>query len=136
MRKFIIKGLAGMTVFGAIIASASTLGGLSNTTGVGAESTNVTSCDTDGVQTAETSTWSDDNNQYEVGSVTVSGISDDCDGQLVSVTITRADGTKMGDGSATVDTAVGPDDSSKVLTIMPGAKTEDINMIHVNISAA
>ena len=51
MRKFIIRGLAGLTVFGAIIASASTLGGLSNTTGIGAESASVTSCDTDGVQT-------------------------------------------------------------------------------------
>jgi hypothetical protein len=135
MRKFIIKGLAGLTVFGAIFASASTLGVLTNT-GVGASSTAVTACDINGVQTAETSAWSETTNQYEVGKVTVSGIANACDGQTLSVTITGDDGKSMGAGDETVEIAEGPGDSSKLVTIAPGAKTEDIEMIHVNISPA
>lgn len=130
MRKTLIKALAGVTVFGAVIASASTLGGLTPNK-MGAQDATVAACDTDGVTTSQTSEWDATDKRYEVTAVTVEGVADTCDGQTLKVTLGDTDGASLAEGTLSVPTSVAVDHE---VTFTPAASTASVEKIHVNIS--
>lgn len=130
MRKLIIKTLAGITVFGAVVASASTLGGLTPDK-LGAQDAVVAACDTDGVTTAHTSAWDSTDKRYEVTSVTVEGVADACDGQVLKVTLGDSTGLSLGEGTLTIPASVAVDHA---VTISPGVSAASAEQVHVNIS--
>lgn len=130
MRKFIIKTLAGVTVFGAVVASASTLGGITPDK-LAAQDAVVAACDTTGVTTSHTSAWDSTDKRYEVTSVTVKGVADACDGQTLKVTLADSAGVSLVEGTLTIPTSVAVDHA---VTISPGASTASTDKVHVNIS--
>ena len=130
MRKTLIKALAGVTVFGAVIASAATLGWLTPDK-MGAQDAIVAACDTNGVTTSQTSAWDTTDKRYEVTSVTVKGVADTCDGQTLKVTLTDGTGVSLSEGSLAVPASVAVDHA---VTFTPAASTAAIDKIHVNIS--
>ncbi|HEX2110100.1 MAG TPA: hypothetical protein VHF67_00980 [Gaiellaceae bacterium] len=106
MRRRTIAGvLAGLTVFGVVFAMAASLGGITSGR-VGADDAAVASCDTDGVTTSYASSWDATDRRYEVTSVTVSGISNTCDGQTLSVSLTDSTNAQLGSGSVAIPSDV------------------------------
>lgn len=106
MRRRTIAGvLAGLTVFGVVFAMAASLGGITSGR-VGADDAAVASCDTDGVTTSYASSWDATDRRYEVTSVTVSGISNTCDGQTLSVSLTDSSNAQLGSGSVAIPSDV------------------------------
>ena len=85
MTKKLALGLtAGIAAFGAVTASASSLGGV-DTTDLGTSANVVASCDTDGVGVDYTTAYS--GGSYRVTAVKLSGIAATCAGQNVTVTL-------------------------------------------------
>jgi hypothetical protein len=104
-RRTIAGVLAGLTVFGVVFAMAASLGGITSGR-VGADDAAVASCDTDGVTTSYASSWDATDRRYEVTSVTVSGISNTCDGQTLSVSLTDSSNAQLGSGSVAIPSDV------------------------------
>ncbi|QIK68134.1 hypothetical protein G7072_18925 [Nocardioides sp. HDW12B] len=85
MNKKLALGItAGIAAFGAVTASASSLGGV-DTTDLGTSASVVASCDTDGVGVDYTTAYSA--GSYRVTAVKLSGIAATCAGQDVTVTL-------------------------------------------------
>jgi hypothetical protein len=100
-RRTIFGALAGLIVFGAVIAMAASLGGITSGR-LGADDTTIFSCDTDGIATNYASSWDATDERYEVTGVTVSGIANLCDGQTLSVSLTDTGGAQLGSGSIAI----------------------------------
>ena len=83
-KKLALGVTAGICAFGAVTASASSLGGV-DTTDLGTSADVVASCDTDGVGVDYTTAYS--NGAYRVTAVKLSGIAAACSGQDVTVTL-------------------------------------------------
>ncbi len=125
-RRTIAGVVAGVTVFGAVFASAASLGGITSGQ-VGADDAVVSSCDTDGVTTAYETSWDTTDKRYEISQVTVSGISATCLTKTLSVVLT--DGTNnIGSGSGTI---VG---ASLAVTMSPAASAKATTGVHVAIT--
>ena len=132
-RRTIAGVVAGVTVFGAVFASAASLGGITSGQ-VGADDAAVTSCDTDGVTTSYATSWDAGDDRYEVTSVTVSGIANACDGRTLSVSLLDAvsNGNQIGSGSVTV-----PSDAlatQATVTLSPAASAELTAAVHASIA--
>ena len=103
----------GVLAFGGVIASAATLGTISNAS-LGSGVQTVASCDTDGVTVAYTNTFDSTSGRYRVGSVTISGINvavGGCVGKTLSITLKDSTQAAQGSGTGAVATA------SQVFTI-------------------
>jgi hypothetical protein len=130
MKRTVIAAVAGLVVFGAALASASSLGGV-NSRALGSGATVVASCDTDGVALAYTTAYDAPTGTYRVSGVTVSGIAASCTGQNIQVSLRNAAGTSsVSTASAAVagtsaTLAVSPTfdaalvDSASVLIVQP-----------------
>jgi hypothetical protein len=130
MRKLTIKALAGLTAFGAVMAMASTLGGVTPDT-LGAEDSPIAACDTNGIATSYPSAWDATDKRYEVTSVTVEGVADTCDGLTVKVTLTDSSNDALSEGTLTIPTSGAVDHT---VTLGAGVSTEAVQNVHVNIS--
>jgi hypothetical protein len=130
-RRTIAGIVAGLTVFGAVFASAASLGGITSGN-VGADNAAVTSCDTDGVTTAYTTAWDGTDDRYEVTSVTVSGIANACDGKTLSVSLTDVSSNQIGSGTVTVPTDALAFTAS--VTLSPAASAELTTGVHAAIA--
>ena len=130
MRKLTIKTLAALTAFGAVMAMASTLGGVTPDT-LGAEDSPVVACDTNGVATSYPSVWDATDNRYEVASVTVEGVADTCDGLTLKVTLTDSTNGSLSEGTLTIPTSGAVDHT---VTLAQGVSSEAVQNVHVNIS--
>jgi hypothetical protein len=100
-RRFVISVLAGLVVFAAVFAMAASLGGITSGT-VGADTTTVAACDSNGVTAAYTVAWDATDERYEISTVTVGGVADTCDGLTLSVTLADSGGAQIGSGSLTI----------------------------------
>jgi hypothetical protein len=129
-RRTIAGVVAGLTVFGAVFAAAASLGGITGGT-VGADDAVVSSCDTDGVTTSYASAWDATDERYEVTSVTVSNISDNCDGRTISVSLTDSTGAQIGSGTNTVPGVLV---TSVSVSMSPAASAEATVGVHVSIA--
>jgi hypothetical protein len=92
---------SGLVLFGAVAASAASLGGLTSTN-LGANDTVVASCDTDGVTINYTNSYDATSGKYKVASVTIGGIAATCEDQTLAVTLKGSSGTSLGAVSTTV----------------------------------
>jgi hypothetical protein len=98
-KRTLVALVAGLAVFASTFAFAATLGGLTSGE-VGANNVLVAACDTDGVTTSYASaTWDATDEVYEVGSVTVSGVNDACDGDVLKVTLADGTGAQLSEGT-------------------------------------
>jgi hypothetical protein len=132
-RKRIVLGLmAGAMVFSVVIGMAASLGGITSD-GLGADDAVVASCDTNGVTTSYTNSYSSTGTAgYKVGNVTVAGIADTCDGDDISVTLTGTGGTSLGEQTSTVPTGVGT--SVAVSFAASNVLAESVTGVHVVIA--
>ncbi|HWT94865.1 MAG TPA: hypothetical protein VN238_17845 [Solirubrobacteraceae bacterium] len=130
MRKLTIKTLGGLTAFGAVMAMATTLGGLTPDT-LGAQNAPVVACDADGVATSYTSDWDATDERYEVATVNVNGIADTCDGLTVKVTVTDSTGASLSEGTLLIPTNATVDHP---VALAAGVSTEAITNVHVTIA--
>jgi hypothetical protein len=103
-RRFVISVLAGLVVFAAVFAMAASLGGITSGT-VGADTTTVAACDSNGVTAAYTVAWDATDERYEISTVTVGGVADTCDGLVLSVTLADSGGAQIGSGTLTLPTS-------------------------------
>jgi hypothetical protein len=129
-RRKIAGFVAGLTVFGAVFASAASLGGITSGN-VSAEDAVVASCDTDGVSTTYASSWDATDERYEVTSVTVSNISDNCDGRTISVSLTDSTGAQIGSGTNTVPGVLV---TTVAVSMSTAASAEATVGVHVSIA--
>jgi hypothetical protein len=101
-KRFLIGALALATVFATVFGLAATLTVNANELGAGSDA--VGSCDADGVTTSYANSWDTGDKRYEVTSVTVTGIHNNCDGMTLKVALADSANVNLGDGSVTVPT--------------------------------
>jgi hypothetical protein len=127
-KRVVIAILAGLVVFAGVFAMAASLGGITSTR-VGADNTVVASCDTDGVSTSYATSWDATDKRYEITSVTVSGVSDTCDGLTLGVTLTDASGAQIGTGSFSIPTSAATAFTVSMTTAPSAKLTEGIHVL-------
>ena len=86
MRKKSVAILAGVAIAGAVGASAASLGGLGGND-LGADTGDVASCDTDGIDVAYTTSYDATAAEYLVDSIDLSDINVNCAGQAYDLTV-------------------------------------------------
>lgn len=104
-RRAVVAALLGLTVGGGILASAASLAVTGNTLGAG--TTLIASCDTDGVALKYGHTYVGGTvnpapqgpGAYRTSSVTVSGIALACVGKAISITLKDSAGVSLGNGT-------------------------------------
>jgi hypothetical protein len=131
MRRKLFAIIASLGVFGAALAMAASLGGISGGS-LGADSTVVASCDADGVTTSYTTSYDDTAGEYVVTSVTVGGVANACDGKSISVTLSRSNGTAAGSGTTAIP--VDGASTSVTVTLSSAASAENASNVHVLIA--
>jgi hypothetical protein len=127
-KRTLLALLATLVVFGSLYAMAASLGGITSDK-VGADSTVVASCDTDGVTAAYATAWDATDKRYEITSVTVGGVADTCDGRTLSVSLTDTSGAQIGTGTLAIPTSVATS-FAVTMSTPPSAKlTEGISIL-------
>lgn len=130
-KRLFLATLAGLVVFASVFALAASLGGITSG-GVGADNTAVASCDTNGVTTSYTTAWDATDKRYEITATTVSGVSDACDGETLSVSLTDSTGAQIGAGSLAIPASAA---TSFTVTMSPAPSAKLTEGVHVLISA-
>ena len=127
-KRTILALLVGLVVFGSLYAMAASLGGITSDS-VGADSTVVASCDTDGVTAAYVTAWDATDKRYEITTATVGSVADTCDGRTMSVSLTDTSGAQIGSGSLVIPTS-GATSFAVTMSTPPSAKlTEGIHIL-------
>ena len=127
-KRTILALLVSLVVFGSLYAMAASLGGITSDS-VGADSTVVASCDTDGVTAAYVTAWDATDKRYEITTTTVGGVADTCDGRTMSVSLTDTSGAQIGSGSLVIPTS-GATSFAVTMSTPPSAKlTEGIHIL-------
>lgn len=121
-----------LALFGALVvtcsvAMAASLGGLSAQQ-LGANTTVVAPCDTNGVNLTYTTGYNATAGRYDVTSATVSGIAAACTGQNLALTLADSSFAALGSGTATVTGA------SHTVTFTPTVNAEAVVRAAVVIS--
>lgn len=132
-KKRVLLGLlAGAMAFSMVVGMAASLGGITSDS-LGADDAVVAACDTNGVSTDYTTSYSAATTAgYKVDSVVVGGIADTCDGQQLSVTLTGAGNASLGSQTIAVPTGAG----TSVTTSFSGSNVlaEAVTGVHVVIA--
>jgi hypothetical protein len=133
-KRTLVALVAGLAVFASTFAFAATLGGLTSGE-VGANNVLVAACDTDGVSTSYSgATWDATDERYEVGSVTVSGINNACDGDVLKVTLADSGGAQLSEGTLNpipTDGAV----TSYAVSLSAAVAATSVENVHVVIGS-
>lgn len=133
MKHIFLPIVAGLTVFVATFAFAATLGGLTSGE-VGAQNTAVSACDTDGVSTSySAAAWDATDKRYELRQVTVSGVSDACDGDVLKVTVTDSAGVQLSEG--TLNPIPASTATSFAITLAASVAASSVEGVHVVIGS-
>jgi len=107
MKKRILLAIAaGVTVTGAVAASAASLGGVSSTS-LGADDTVVASCDTDGIGAGYTTVYASGTTAYNTTAVNLTGVNAACNGLAYSVTLADGTGASLVTATGTLAVAAG-----------------------------
>jgi hypothetical protein len=120
-KRTILALLVSLAVFGSLYAMAASLGGISSGN-LGADSSIIASCDTNGVTAAYATTWDTTDKRYEVTSVTVGGVADTCDGQTLNVSLTDTSGAQISSGTLAIPTSAATSFTVTPLSPDPSAK--------------
>jgi hypothetical protein len=127
-RRTVLALMVSLMVFGSLYAMAASLGGISSDS-VGADSTVVASCDTNGVTTAYVTGWDATDERYEITSVTVGGVADTCDGRTMSVNLTDPTGAQIGSGTLVIPTSVATSFAVALSTAASAELTEGVSIL-------
>ena len=100
MNKYAIAAIAAIVAFGGFLAMAATLGGIT-AANLGADSSVIASCDTDGVTTSYTVAYDATDARDEITAVTVAGVDAACAGQTLTVTLTDGSDVQLDQTSVT-----------------------------------
>lgn len=131
-KRLLIGATFGVTMFGAVMGSAASLGGIT-TDGLGADDTIVAACDSNGVSTAYTTAYNTTGTAgYKVATVTVSGLDNTCDGDAIEVRLTGAASASLEAVTKTVETDAGS--TSTVLTFGSTTLAESVTGVHIVVS--
>ena len=90
--------VSAVAAFAAVSASAAGLGGLTGTS-LGADTTIVASCDTDGITVAYTTTYNAATSQYVVSGVNLTNVNAACNLKAANLTLSDAGNASIGSGS-------------------------------------
>jgi len=93
---------AGGAAAAAVVASAATLGSV-NSTDLGAGTSVVASCDTDGIDVDYTTAYDSVSASYKVATVVLDGVDAACDAQAIKITFATGTGTSLAEITDTVD---------------------------------
>ncbi len=132
-KKLLVGAVMGVAVFGAVFASAASLGVTTETLGAGG--TSVASCDTNGVKATYTTAYDAAVPGYKVSTITVTGIADTCKNLAYKIQATKTDGTALTAASGTLGAfTAGSTDNSVAAT--PGAllKAAEVEGVYIVIS--
>jgi hypothetical protein len=128
MKRYLFAALVAFLTLGGFLAVAASLGGVT-ADNLGADSSVVASCDTDGVTTSYTVTYDSTDARDEVTAIVVGGVAAGCVGQTVTVTLTDS-------GDAVLDTssaaATSPNTTVNVTPTPPAASA--VENVHVVIT--
>jgi hypothetical protein len=97
-RRIVAFFVAGLAALGGAFASAASLGTITENT-LGANTTVIASCDTDGVALSYTNTYDPTVGKYKVTSVTVSAINAACASKKLDITLKNATNVSVGSGA-------------------------------------
>ncbi|MEM7285810.1 MAG: hypothetical protein AAF480_05615 [Actinomycetota bacterium] len=100
MNKYAIAAIAAIVAFGGFLAMAATLGGIT-ADNLGADSSVIASCDTDGVTTSYTVAYDATDARDEITAVVVAGVDAACAGQTLTVTLTNGSDVQLDQTSVT-----------------------------------
>lgn len=100
MNKYAIAAIAAVVAFGGFLAMAATLGGIT-ADNLGADSSVIASCDTDGVTTSYTIAYDATDARDEITAVVVAGVDAACAGQTLTVTLTDGSDVQLDQTSVT-----------------------------------
>jgi hypothetical protein len=133
-KRILIAAAAALVISAVVLAMAASLGGITSDD-LGADDAVVASCDTNGVTTSYSVSYSTAGGAgYKVGDVTVAGIADPCDGATMSVTLTGSGGTSLGEQSMTVDVDSASSDTSDTVNFAASnLLAESVTGVHVVI---
>jgi len=129
VKRTVIAVIAGLLVFGGVIASATSLGGVTSKA-LGSSASVVASCDTDGVTLGYTTAFDATTGAYRVSAVTVGGIAPSCNGQNIQVSLRNTGGTLS---ASTATTAVAS--TSATLAVSPTYDVANVDSASVLIAA-
>ena len=102
LKRWLVVGVVGVVAFATVWAAAAALTVNSSTLGAG--TTTISSCDTNGVDVSYTVSWDSTNKRYAVATASVTNIMDACRGKTISVTVQDSSNVSLGNGSTTVAT--------------------------------
>lgn len=105
VRKKVTAVILALFVFSLIAASAASLGGITTTADLGAETTAIVGCDTDGITIAFTTTYNSTNEEFDIATVEIGDL-DGCDGQTIDVEVFDSAGASLGSATGTVSGAL------------------------------
>jgi hypothetical protein len=129
MNKRLLAGIAvAGIVGGGTYGFAATLGVSSDNLGAG--STVVASCDTDGITADYTAVYSASANAYQVTTVELGGVAATCDTQQVQITLSGAANASLNETVATVAQASG----AQTITLSAPVAASAVTGLHVVIS--
>jgi hypothetical protein len=131
-KKIFVTALAGSIVAVVAVAAAAALP-IQNSSTVSAQAGEVAGlqCDTDGVSLNPRSNWEGGSvDAYVFAELSVSGIADACDGNVLKAVLTDLGGNYIVEGS----TVIGADPA--VITFTPAPETEDVHDIHLTIQGS
>lgn len=136
-KQLVLAVAAGTAAFAAVVGSAATLGGITSDD-LGADTSVVASCDTDGITVDYTTSYDATAGLYEVTGVELGGIDEGCNGQAVKVSLSAdaSEATPLEEATSTVVVAgstPGPEDTTHALTFT-GVDAELVGFIAVVIS--
>ena len=129
MKKTIAIAIASIFASSAAFAAAATIGGIT-TTDLGADTTVVASCDSDGINIDFNTAFDAALGIQEVVSVSVTGIDSDCENQTLDVGLTNSAGSSSVNA---VQVTVGSS-GSETAVITNGFPAEDVDTVAVVIS--
>ena len=121
----------GIVGVGGVLASAASLN-IANST-LGAGTTVIASCDTNGVSLVYTNTYVPSTGRYDTTSVSVNGLNNVCNGKRLDVTLKRNTGVLLGSGSIlSLNLPIGT--TSATVTLTPAANANLVRGAAVVIS--
>ena len=128
MNKYAIAAIAAIVAFGGFLAMAATLGGIT-ADNLGADSSVIASCDTDGVTTSYTIAYDATDARDEITAVIVAGVDANCAGQTLTVTLTNGADVQLdqtsvtavaGSNTVSATTPASAEDVENVLIVITG----------------
>lgn len=128
--------VAALVLAAGLVAVTSSLGAIDRpglgpgaSPGVGPGNSVLAACDADGVRASFTAEWDATDGRYEIRALTVSGVSDACDGQRMEVALTGSGDTEIGTASIAIPSSEATSFEVSLANAPSAESTEDVHII-------